>query len=86
LPKKAKRTEEEISYYAEKLAEKLGDRKSLSFYKVMCGQYEPSRLLQKAAEIIADGGARNPGAVFVAWLKSNQNPPKSQHGIKQILL
>jgi hypothetical protein len=85
LPKQ-KRTNEEISYYAEMLADKLDDRKSLSFYKVMCNQYEPTLLLKKAAEIIADGGARNPGAVFVAWLKNNQNPLKSEHGIKQITL
>jgi hypothetical protein len=61
---------EEVNYYAELLAEKLGDKKSFSFYKAICARNDPQRLLQKAQEIIRDGGARNPAAVFVDWLKS----------------
>ena len=38
----------------------------------MCSKYDPTHLLQKAAEIVADGGARNPGAVFVDWIKKQQ--------------
>jgi hypothetical protein len=66
------RSQEEIEYYAEALANKLNDRKSLSYYKAACRMYEPTALLQKAAEIVADGGARKPGAVFVDWLKKQQ--------------
>src|SRR3989440_2066351 len=60
---------DEVAYYAGLLAEKLGDQKSLTYYKVACRRFNPQRLLQKAAEIIGDGGARNPGAVFTDWLK-----------------
>lgn len=72
--KSAKQTmaEDEVNYYAEQLAVKLNDRKSLSFYRVVCRKYDPHRLLRKAAEIIGDGGARKPGAVFVHWLQTLQ--------------
>lgn len=62
--------EDKINYYAEQLADKLNDRKSLSFYRIVCRRHNPHVLLQKAAEIIKDGGARKPGAVFVAWLRT----------------
>lgn len=61
---------DEINYYAELLAERLNDKKSLSFYKAVCARHNPPKLLQKAQAIIKDGGARNPAAVFVDWLKS----------------
>lgn len=63
---------DEVAYYAGMLAEKLGDQKSLTYYKIACKRFNPQRLMEKAAEIIADGGARNPGAVFVDWLKQQQ--------------
>jgi phage replication O-like protein O len=61
--------EDKINYYAEQLADKLNDRKSLSYYRAMCRRYDPHKLMRKAAEIVSDGGARNPGAVFVEWMK-----------------
>jgi hypothetical protein len=64
-----KKDKNEVEYYAGLLAEKLGDRKSLTYYKIACQRFNPQKLMQKAAEIIADGGARNPGAVFADWLK-----------------
>ncbi len=64
----AKDTDEE-AYYAGLIAEKLGDQKSLTYYKIACHRFNPQLLLEKAAEIIGDGGARNPGAVFADWLK-----------------
>ena len=60
---------DEVAYYAGLLAEKLGDQKSLTYYTIACHRFNPQRLLEKAAEIIGDGGARNPGAVFADWLK-----------------
>ena len=60
---------DEEAYYAGLLAEKLGDQKSLTYYKIACHRFNPQLLLQKASEIIGDGGARNPGAVFADWLK-----------------
>lgn len=62
--------EDKINYYAEQLADKLNDRKSLSFYRVACRMHDPHRLLRKAAEIVKDGGARKPGAVFARWLQA----------------
>ena len=70
--------EDKVDYYAEQLADKLNDRKSLSFYRVACRKHDPHKLLRKAAEIVGDGGARNPGAVFVDWLKT-----RSTHAPKQ---
>jgi DNA-binding Lrp family transcriptional regulator len=61
---------DKVEYYAQLLANKLNDQKSLSFYRIACARHNPEKLLQKAAEIVKDGGARKPGAVFVAWLKS----------------
>jgi hypothetical protein len=63
---------DQVEYYAEQLADKLNDHKSLSYYRIVCARYNPDRLLRKAAEIIRDGGARKPGAVFVDWLQSLQ--------------
>jgi hypothetical protein len=64
-----KKDKDEVGYYAGLLAEKLGDQKSLTYYKIACHRFNPQLLLEKAAEIIGDGGARNPGAVFTDWLK-----------------
>lgn len=57
-------------YYARLISEKLNDTKSLSFYIKACSNYNPEKLLEKAHAIIADHGAKNPGAVFVAWYLS----------------
>jgi hypothetical protein len=65
----------ETDYYATLLAEKLKDQKSLTYYKIACQRSDPHMLLQKASEIIADGGARNPGAVFAEWLKTRSGQP-----------
>lgn len=67
---------QKITYFAEILADILKDKKSLLFYKKACRKYDPYRLIQKAKEIIADGGAKKPGAVFAQWLKGK--------GIKKI--
>jgi hypothetical protein len=64
------RSRDEAQYYAQNIAEKLRDTKSLSFYTQACLRHDPTRLLQKAHEIVADGAARNPGAVFVKWLQT----------------
>lgn len=61
---------DQVEYYAQLLADKLDDRKSLSYYRLVCARYNPDTLLRKAAEIVGDGGARKPGAVFVDWLKT----------------
>jgi hypothetical protein len=61
---------DKVEYYAHLLADKLNDQKSLSFYRIVCARYNPAKLLQKAAEIVGDGGARKPGAVFVHWLQA----------------
>ena len=61
---------DKVEYFAEQLADKLNDRKSLSFYRIACRKHDPHLLLRKAAEIVRDGGARKPGAVFVHWLQS----------------
>jgi phage replication O-like protein O len=63
---------DKVEYYAKRLADKLNDQKSLSYYRIVCARYNPAKLLQKAAEIVRDGGARKPGAVFVDWLKKAQ--------------
>ena len=70
VKKQNKKDTNETAYYAQLLAEKLGDQKSLTYYKIACQRYDPHILMQKAAEIIADGGARNPGAVFAEWVKT----------------
>jgi DNA-binding transcriptional ArsR family regulator len=62
----------ELEYYAGLLADKLNDRKSITYYRAMCKRYPPQALIQKAQEIVADGGARNPAAVFVGWLKKER--------------
>ena len=73
VKKQHKKDTNETAYYAGRLAEKLGDQKSLTYYKIVCQRIDPHKLMQKAAEIIADGGARNPGAVFAAWVKTRES-------------
>ncbi len=62
-------------YYANLIAEKLGDGKSLSYFKIACRLHNPDKLYQKANAIVSDGGAKNPAAVFVAWLKTEEAIP-----------
>jgi len=62
--------QDQVEYYAKELANKLNDQKSLSYYRIVCARYNPDKLMRKAAEIVKDGGARNPGAVFVEWIKT----------------
>lgn len=64
---------DKAEYYAGLLAEKLGDQKSISYYRSACRRHDPHKLLQKAHEIVADGKAKNPAAVFVQWLKKEQS-------------
>jgi hypothetical protein len=67
-----------IQYYAQLLADTLGDQKSIPFYMNACRRYDPHELVRKAKEIVADGGARKPGAVFAAWLaRKTVNPVNS---------
>lgn len=61
---------EKAQYYANLIAEKLQDSRSLTFYKVACLRHDPQKLLEKAQEIAADKVAKKPGAVFVSWLKT----------------
>src|SRR6266849_6682251 len=75
--KQIKKEHEELDYYAGLLADKLGDQKSLTYYKIACRRFNPQLLMQKASEIMSDGGARNPGAIFVDWLKSKQTGTNS---------
>ena len=74
VTKHNKKDTNETDYFAGLLAEKLGDQKSLTYYKIACQRHDPHLLLQKASEIMADGGARNPGAVFADWLKTPTIP------------
>jgi hypothetical protein len=67
-----KESEERIDYYAGLIADKLGDRKSLSYFKIACRLFPPEKLLEKASAIVSDGGARSPAAVFAAWLKEQK--------------
>src|SRR5437868_15016971 len=66
--KDTKDTPEEREYYAGLLADKLEDHKSLTYYKIACRRFDSQLLLQKASEIMTDGGARNPRAVFEDWI------------------
>jgi hypothetical protein len=75
VTKQNKKDTNETEYYAGLLAEKLGDQKSLTYYKIACQRSDQHMLLQKAAEIVSDGGARNPGAVFADWLKTRTIKP-----------
>ena len=61
-------------YYGDLLGSILGDRQSATFYELACQRYDPHLLMRKAKEIISDGTARRPAAVFVAWLK--KQPPR----------
>jgi hypothetical protein len=61
---------DQVEYYAKLLAEKLNDEKSLSYYRLVCARYNPDKLLQKVAEIVKDGQAKKPAAVFVHWLQT----------------
>lgn len=58
-----------IEYFAELLAGTLNDYASISYYRKVCRGRDPVLLLDKAKQIVADGGARKPAAVFAAWLK-----------------
>jgi hypothetical protein len=58
-----------IEYFAELLAGILNDHASISYYRKACRGRDPVLLLDKAKQIVADGGARKPAAVFTAWLK-----------------
>jgi hypothetical protein len=69
VTKQNAKDQDEVGYYAKLLADKLGDHKSLTYYTLACQRFNPQTLMQKAAEIIADGEARNPAAVFTDWLK-----------------
>jgi DNA-binding PadR family transcriptional regulator len=73
------RSREEVGYYARALADKLGDQKSLTYYTLLCARFDPHQLLQKAAQIVGDGGARKPGAVFAAWAKTLRMPSTLAH-------
>jgi DNA-binding PadR family transcriptional regulator len=75
VTKKNKKDTNETEYFAGLIAEKLGDQKSLTYYKIACQRSDPHMLLQKASEIMADGGARNPGAVFADWVKTRTMQP-----------
>lgn len=81
VTKQNKKEQGELDYYAGLLADKLGDQKSLTYYKIACRRFNPQLLMQKASEIMADGGARNPGAIFVDWLKKQHTnaPQKIAH-------
>lgn len=76
--------QDRAAYYAQLLADKLRDQKSLPYYRALCIRHDPLRLLQKAHEIVADGKARKPAAVFVAWFKAEKakrhEPPGLQDG------
>lgn len=72
VTEKTAKDKDQVEYYAQLLAEKLSDQKSISFYRLACQRFDPQRLLRKAQEIIADGKARKPAAVFVQWLKDKQ--------------
>jgi hypothetical protein len=63
------KNEDRIEYFARLLADKLHDQKSVAYYRRLCLQSDPHMLLRKAHEIIADGKAKKPAAVFVAWFK-----------------
>jgi hypothetical protein len=61
--------DDRADYYAGLIAETLGDQASISFFKAACRRHDGAVLLQKATEIVKDGGARKPAAVFTAWLQ-----------------
>ena len=61
-------------YFAELLAGTLNDHASISYYRKACRARDPVLLLDKAKQIVADGGARKPAAVFTAWLKQGMAP------------
>lgn len=67
---------DKIDFYANKLVEILNDKKSRTFYRIICGIHDPAVFLQKAAEITKDGGAKNPGAVFTKWYNSKYHSEK----------
>jgi hypothetical protein len=72
VSQKTKESRDRGEYYAQLLADKLGDQKSINFYRAICIRYDPHELLRKAHEIITDGKARNPAAIFVHWLRQQQ--------------
>lgn len=75
---KSSEKSEKSNYYAQLLADKLSDQKSLQYYRGVCQQFDPHRLLRKAHEIVGDGHARNPAAVFVKWLQGEQKKRREQ--------
>lgn len=80
--KESRGDRERSDYYAGLIAEKLGDVKSLSYYKLACTRFDPLQLLAKANAIVQDGGAHNPAAVFVAWVKKKQGGTSPPHADK----
>ena len=62
-------------YFAKLLADALSDQASISYYRSIQRGRDPILLLDKAKQIVADGGARKPAAVFAAWLKGH---PRAQ--------
>jgi hypothetical protein len=67
------KNKDETEYFAQLIAKKLNDEKSISYYKLACQRFDPNILLEKAHEIMADGGAKKPGAVFTAWVNKELN-------------
>lgn len=61
---------DQVEYYAKMIAEKLHDEKSLTFYKLVCARHNPDKLLRKVSEIVKDGQAKKPAAVFTSWIKT----------------
>jgi len=64
-----KKITEKENYYGEELAKILKDERSLTFYKLCAARHDPQLLIQKAREIVSDGTAHNPAAVFNAWIQ-----------------
>ena len=65
-------------HYADLIATEFGDQASRSFYRAACLQFSGAALHRKAREIIKDGGARKPAAVFTAWLLKKQQARRVQ--------
>lgn len=62
-----KNDKEKLEYYGAVLAKELSDEKSLGFYIGACSVFNADKLIRKAKEIVKDGGAKKPAAVFTAW-------------------
>src|SRR2546422_6398818 len=48
VAKQNKKDRDELDYYAGLLAAKLGDNKSLTYYKIACRKFNPQKLIEKA--------------------------------------